>query len=257
MFDLRNTLPSLAARLRSSVFSPAQLFAGGEAGGWYDPSDVSTLWQDEAGTVAVTADGDPVARMDDKSGNANHATVGVDEHRAIYRTNGTLHWLRFDGVDDVINVPAAILDTTQTAFTQWFAFTFPVGGGSYIKVFLSDPKDAMGQIDRNDDTQSLRWAYGQFQWLTPPTTFAAGEKIVLRGKRDDFIEVAFNGSVAASAGFAAANLPALNGYAIGDTAAVEPYAGDFFGAVLLSRLTTDAEDLRLAGFFQKKTGLTW
>ncbi|PJK29972.1 hypothetical protein [Minwuia thermotolerans] len=45
----------------------AFLFAGGEEGAWYDPSDLSTLFQDSVGTTPVTADGDPVGLMLDKS----------------------------------------------------------------------------------------------------------------------------------------------------------------------------------------------
>lgn len=45
----------------------AQLFAAGEAGAWYDPSDFSTMWQDAAGDTPVTASGDPVGLILDKS----------------------------------------------------------------------------------------------------------------------------------------------------------------------------------------------
>lgn len=48
------------------AFSPVALFASGEQGGLYDPSDFSTLWQDPSGTVPVTAAGQPVAIMLDK-----------------------------------------------------------------------------------------------------------------------------------------------------------------------------------------------
>lgn len=44
-----------------------QLFAAGEQGVWYDPSDLSTLFQDSAGTVPVTAVEQPVGLMLDKS----------------------------------------------------------------------------------------------------------------------------------------------------------------------------------------------
>lgn len=81
-------------------FNPLTLFKGGKQGVWYDPSDKSTLFQDVAGTVAVTKDGDPVALMRDKSGNGNHATQSVSTSRPTYKTNGALHWLEFDGVDD-------------------------------------------------------------------------------------------------------------------------------------------------------------
>lgn len=50
-----------------SSFTPADLFASGEAGVWFDPSDFSTLFQDVAGTIPVTATGQAVALIRDKS----------------------------------------------------------------------------------------------------------------------------------------------------------------------------------------------
>jgi hypothetical protein len=43
------------------------LFAAGEAGAWYDPSDTTTLFQDSAGTTPVTAVEQPVGLILDKS----------------------------------------------------------------------------------------------------------------------------------------------------------------------------------------------
>lgn len=83
-------------------FSPSQLFSEGQQGAWYDPSDLATLFQDAAGTIPVTSDGDPVGYVRDLSGNGNHATQSVSASRPIYRTDGTLHWLEFDGVDDAL-----------------------------------------------------------------------------------------------------------------------------------------------------------
>lgn len=48
-------------------FSPSQLFSEGQQGAWYDPSDLATLFQDAAGTIPVTSDGDPVGLMLDRS----------------------------------------------------------------------------------------------------------------------------------------------------------------------------------------------
>ena len=47
--------------------SPASLFANGEVGAWYDPSQINTLFQDSIGTTPVTAAGQPVGLMLDKS----------------------------------------------------------------------------------------------------------------------------------------------------------------------------------------------
>lgn len=97
------------------VYDPSMLFLQGEQGIWYLPSDLSTLFQDAAGTIPVTTDGDPVGLMLDKSGNGNHATQSVASSRPTYRTNGTLRWLQFDGVDDY-------MDTGLNHQENWSAY---------------------------------------------------------------------------------------------------------------------------------------
>lgn len=47
-------------------FSPASIFAVGDLGAWYDPSDLLTLFQDSAGTTPVTTTGNPIGLMLDK-----------------------------------------------------------------------------------------------------------------------------------------------------------------------------------------------
>jgi hypothetical protein len=74
---------SLSTRNRAG-FSPASLFAAGEQGGWYDPSDLSTLFQDSAGTTPVTTPGQSVGLMLDKSGRGNHATQSNAAQRPTY-----------------------------------------------------------------------------------------------------------------------------------------------------------------------------
>lgn len=52
---------------RIREFPPEKLFANGEQGALYEPWDLTTLYQDSAGTTPVTADADPVGLMLDKS----------------------------------------------------------------------------------------------------------------------------------------------------------------------------------------------
>ena len=85
----------------TSEFSPVSLFAQGEPGVWYDPSDFSTMFQDAAGTVPVTAVEQPVGRILDKSGRGFHATQATATSRPVLRQDGSgKHYLYFDGVDD-------------------------------------------------------------------------------------------------------------------------------------------------------------
>jgi hypothetical protein len=92
-----------AIRGRLGRFSPALLFANDEEGAWFDPSDLSTLFQDSAGTTPVTTAGQPVGKMLDKSGRGNHATQATSAARPTYQTGAGLHWLAFDGVGDYMD----------------------------------------------------------------------------------------------------------------------------------------------------------
>jgi hypothetical protein len=96
----------LANRLANVVpnpWTPALLFAAGEQGAWYDPSDFSTLYQDAAGTVPVTDVGQPVGKILDKSGRGHHATQTTATKRPLLqRDEFARYYLRFDGVDDAL-----------------------------------------------------------------------------------------------------------------------------------------------------------
>lgn len=96
------------------------LFAGGKQGVFYDPSDKSTLFQDVAGTIPVTKNGDPVALMRDKSGNGNHAKQKKSSARPLYKTDGILHWLEGDGVDDLL--------TAENIYWDIKSYYWAVGG---------------------------------------------------------------------------------------------------------------------------------
>jgi lysophospholipase L1-like esterase len=55
---------------------------------WLDPSDMTTLYQDRAGTTLVTAVGQNVGKMLDKSGNGWHRVAATDGQRGILRQDG-------------------------------------------------------------------------------------------------------------------------------------------------------------------------
>lgn len=99
-------LSVISARHRpSAIWTPGTLFKTGNKGAWYDPSDPATLFQDIAGTVPVTSDGDPVALMLDKSGNGHHAVQASLSARPLWRSDGTRNWLEFDGISQRLTIP--------------------------------------------------------------------------------------------------------------------------------------------------------
>lgn len=83
-------------------FSPGSLFPVSTVGAWYDPSDLTTLFQDSAGTTPVTATGQTVGMMKDKSGNGNHATQ-AGAGKPTYQVDGSGNpFLSFDGVSNFL-----------------------------------------------------------------------------------------------------------------------------------------------------------
>ncbi len=106
-------LNAAASSAATAGFSPLSL----SPALWLD-AGLSPLFQDSAGTVPATADGDPVGYWGDKSGNANHATQATAAARVTLKLavqNG-LPVLRFDGADDRLGTP----DLTVTDFTAVF-----------------------------------------------------------------------------------------------------------------------------------------
>lgn len=76
---------------------------------WYDAADLTTLFTDNAGSIPVAANNDPVGRWADKSGNGRHANqTGAATTRPTYTTNvqNGRAGILYDGGD--------YLDTTAT-----------------------------------------------------------------------------------------------------------------------------------------------
>jgi len=122
---------------RSSVFDPLSLFSNGEQGAFYLP-EPENLFQDAAGTTPVTADGDPVGLMLDKSGNGNHASQSVAARRPIYPG------LAYDGVDDNVyfDRQAITAGTLYMTFARGSETTGILVGGteskdSFVAVYAS------------------------------------------------------------------------------------------------------------------------
>jgi hypothetical protein len=73
--------------------------------GWYDFSDINTLWQDTARSSPITADGQSIAGVTDKSGVGNHLLQNTAGNRPTYKTaiqNGK-SCERTDGADVLVN----------------------------------------------------------------------------------------------------------------------------------------------------------
>ena len=114
-----NLRQELSAAIAASVavggnVPPSLLFANAERGVWFDASDITTLFQDPAGTIPVTATGQPVGKWLDKSGNNNHATQNTSGSRPTYQVDQYGYpYLDFDGVNDFMITPSINFTTTD------------------------------------------------------------------------------------------------------------------------------------------------
>lgn len=111
----------------SSGWSPLALFAAGEKGVWFDPSDLASMNTKYDLSGSVPGIGDPVGYIADKSGNGKHAKQTTDDSRPLLQQENGRYYLDFDGTDDFL-VTAAINLT----------------GTDKVTVFLGERTDTAG-----------------------------------------------------------------------------------------------------------------
>lgn len=82
---------------------------------WYDLADPTSLYTDTSRTTRVSADGNAIASVADKSGQANHLTQSVAGQRPLYKVNivNTKAAALFDGSNDCWATAAFGAELTQ------------------------------------------------------------------------------------------------------------------------------------------------
>jgi len=137
-------------------FSPASLFRNGEQGAWYDPSDLSTLFQED-GTTPAVVDG-VVGKVLDKSGNGHHIVQATDTKCPILKQDGSLYYLDFDGTDDCLQTSSNI-DFTATDAMSVFAGARKETDATEVVAELSNNIGGATGAFRLNVVSSDRWRY--------------------------------------------------------------------------------------------------
>ena len=251
-----------------------KLFANGEQGFLYDPNDLTTLYQDAAGTIPVTAAGQPVGLIKDKSGRNNHAFQTVSASRPILQRNATTsaYYLAFDGADDFLVTNN--IDFTMTDKVSLFAGVQK----------LSDSGRAV-ITELSPNSQASAGSFGLYApHLNGAATFGgtlngasgrnfnisgypAPSSAILTAKFDvsqasipAAIKLSINASGVAYTGDGAwnkstsfGNHPLYIGRRAGESL---PFNGNIYSLIGIGRLATDSETMELEKSLAKNTGVT-
>jgi hypothetical protein len=206
-----------------SAFSPLSLFAGGVVGAWYDPSDLSTMFQNSNGTTAVAV-GDPVGYIADKSGNGKHATQATAAARPFLRQDaGGRYYLEFNGA-------AYNLSTSAIDFSATDKMTVIAGANAptaTVAIFLELTANAVNNnggfnISDND-------ALGGLSTYRTRGTVSAGGGNLAAPAPDLLVGTWQFDNAAAQASQA---IVRINGATVTDTAVGTTTAGNYANAVL-------------------------
>lgn len=244
------------------------LFSLGEQGFAYDPNDLSTMWQDAAGTIPVTAAGQPVGLMLDKSGRNNHAFQTVSASRPILQRNATTgaYYLAFDGVDDFLQTNP--IDFTATDKVSLFAGVRKLSDAAAAII-----AELSVRVDQNNGTFALLAPAAAFKFeagtrgiyysgaATNESRYASPVSVVMSSaikRYSPLVTLRLNGLLVGSSlnnqgagNFG--NYPLFIGRRDGTSL---PFNGHLYSLIGIGRLTSDSETIALEKAIAKNTGVT-
>ena len=214
---------------------------------WYDISDASTLFQDTAGTIPVTADGQSVALIKDKSANGRNITQSTAILRPIYRKSGSQAWLEMDGTKNLI-LSSLYNAPTNNFAVAWCSLYAGAAGANSI-------------IYGNGGT----WVGDSVIGLTSPAYavgVAAGGGFSLASVQVNHVSVVninsgnlstFQNNVAGNTNSGTFNI-AVNGFSFDNIAYL--YSGKIYGGIIVPRGLTALEIKNLSTWMGAKAGLS-
>jgi hypothetical protein len=260
--DINKWVSELKFNISSLIKS---LFANNEQGFFYDPNDLSTMYQDAAGTVPVTGVGQAVGLIRDKSGRNNHAFQTTSASRPILRQNAVTgaNYLEFDGTDDSLVTNSIDFSTTDEVSLFSCSKAKAVPGPDYQTLLdfnltndggfqLAVPHQGSRAFFASRGASGTAFAYSAaIDWNLG---------IVLSGRAKistDMLQLRTNGHMTASATDQGSgtygNKPMCIGRrVIGD----RHFKEELYSLIGIGRLTTDAETIALEKLIAKNTGVT-
>ena len=248
------------------------LFSDNEQGFFYDPNDLTTMFQDAAGIVPVTAVGQSVGLIRDKSGNNNHAFQTASASRPILRKNAVTdaNYLEFDGSDDFLrtnnidftatdkmslfaglnrtgNANVGTVLETGSSFTNptgGFGIKFPVGVGTSTLNLLASAGGS--SVSTGEVVSPNMLVYSGFIDLSKTTAIKQ-----INFKVNGVLVNTTRSSLAGNGNLA--NVPVYIGRRAGVS---RPFKGHIYGLIGVGKLTSDDEVINIEKELAKRIGVT-
>ena len=211
---------------------------------WWDFSDITTLYQDAARTTPVTADGDVIGGVADKSPNGRHLSQATTSLKALYKTgilNGKSASL-FDGSDDafaltsltsttsfsffVVFRPTSQVDSYGTILTQANISGFWYRGSTIRKMSLYYSVDHINNNAFTDNTASIYSAR------------------VVSGSGTHYRNGVADGTMA--------SVPSIGFTAIGNDANSDTYKGYIFDMLVYTGTVSEADFAAITAYLNSK-----
>lgn len=265
---MRLALGKLGRTPRRSSFAVGSLFAAGEQGAWYDPADMATLFQDSAGTTPVTAAGQPVGKILDKSGRGNHATQATAGSCPLLQQDGNgKYYLAFDGVDDWLQTATINLSgTDKMTLVAGVRKLSDASNGTIVEFspIISTSNGSFILAAPSGGTSAERFTYGSrgtgsAYALTTNTAYNAPFTAVVTGTSNiaaDSSILRVNGAQVASAANdqGAGNYGSWSLYMGRRAGTSLPFNGRLYGLVVRGALSTQAQIDAVERYMNQRTG---
>lgn len=248
------------AAVGSSTWLPSDL--GSALVAWYDYSDLTTLFQNTGGSTPVTATGDPIARVNDKSGNGHFATSdGTAGHHPIYTTGSGLAWAAGNGSTQYHQTNSAFSLTDGSGrHSAGAAVLFSNNTGTQ-SAFDADLGNRVSQLLRNSTgtSQTIAFDSGGTPYTdSGPSITASVAQVLVEVTSTSATEIFVNGT---GNGSTSVTPPLQTG-----TATVTLFAhagtpdqfmtGNIYVAVIVNRDLTSTERANLTTYLGNKCGLS-
>lgn len=144
-----------AYNFKSSI---ASLFSSSEKGFAYDFSDLSTMFQDAAGTTPVTAVDQLVARVNDLSGNGNHLIQSTSGKRPVLKQDAKGYYLLFDGTSKTMQTSGTVDLSGLLLFTTFASLSKDRAATEVIFETSADYNSNAGAIISFFDTSLISFS---------------------------------------------------------------------------------------------------